>query len=380
MIRFGLLLTVALVLSSKTFATDSPDLGSRLGPVPAKARLALDEDWSAGRIDPARWYMPRRRWEDGGNNGVTPENVHVRRDVVEGRERSVLVCEAHGDQYDGPVRGYGGKAPRVGGMIVSKAFFASGRFEVLMKLGSAQPHQGGPADPRRPIGAVPAVWAYAYRYVSVPRRRADEFVPGTPMYNPLMMRRGSGANEYWSELDFPEFGREGNFAVGLYNAFCQNQRESKPFDVSVAIDGHYHTLTTEWRTNLRPIDGVTDAQVIDAEGFWWVRDKAVPFERYRGNPLKRLGKDRYAVYAGVRADHWIDGKKVAENTTSIPAMAAQLTLGVWLPRWAGPAPWHTTTVSFASVKVWQYDDAGDVRRVLTGDVPDNFGPDGRPMR
>ena len=371
---------IALVLSSYAFAADLPDVGNRLGPVPEKARLALEEDWSGGRIDPARWYMPRRRWEDGGNNGVTPENVRVGRDVVDERERNVLVCEAHGDQYEGPVLGYRGTKTRVGGMIVSKAFFASGRFEVLMKIGSAEPHDGGPADPRRPIGAVPAVWTFAYRYISVPRARMDAFVPGTPIYNPLMNRRGAGANEYWSELDFPEFGRGGNFAVGLYNAFCQNQHEAKQFDVAAAIDGHYHTLTTEWRTDLRPIDGVTDSQAIEAEGFWWVRDKTVPFERYWGNPLKRLGKDQYAIYAGVRADHWIDGRKVAENTRLVPAMAAQLTLGVWLPRWAGPAPWHTSTVSFASLKVWQYDDAGDVRGVLTGDVPDNFRPDGRPTR
>lgn len=371
---------LALVASSSAFAADLTDVGGRLGPVPEKARLVLDEDWSSGRIDPVRWYMPRRQWEDGGNNGVTPENVGVGQDVINGRQRNVLICQAHGDQYNGPVLGRSGKKVRVGGMVVSKAFFASGRFEVVMKIGSAEPHDGGPADPRRPIGAVPAVWTYAYRYVSVPRKQMDEFLPGTPLYNPLMKRYGIGANEYWSELDFPEFGRAGNFAVGLYNAFCQNWHDSKAFDVSAAVDGQYHTLTTEWRTVLRPLEGVTDAQVAEAEGYWWIRDKAVPFDRYWGNPLKRLGTDHYAVYSGVRADHWIDGKKVAENTKYIPAMAAQLTMGVWLPRWGGQAPWQTATASFASVKVWQYDDPGDVRQILTGDVPDNFGPDGRPMR
>jgi hypothetical protein len=227
---------------------------------------------------------------------------------------------------------------------------------------------------------VPAVWTYAWRSVSVPRRRRDDFAPQTPLYNPLMKLRATGANAYWSELDFPEFGKHGNFDVALYNAFTQNQVASREFNVSGIADGQYHTLTTEWRTDLKPLTGVSDTQVQQADGFWWVADKAIPFEQYLGNPLKRLEKDRYAVYAGVRAEHWIDGKKVAENAKDVPSMAAQLTLGVWLPRWGGPASWHTSRVSFASVKVWQYDDPGDVRGVLTTNVPDNFTADGRAGR
>jgi beta-glucanase (GH16 family) len=373
------LAALLLVLSVPALAADLPDLDQSLGPVPKQARLSFAEDWSGGKIDPGRWYLPRKKWGNG-NHGVTAENVVLSRDTVAGHKLSVLVCEAHGDQYDGPVVGHGGVKARVGGMIVSKAFFASGRFEVVMKIGSAAQHPGGPADPCRPKGMVPAIWTYAYRFVSVPRGRMQEFVPETPLYNPLMKRFDTGANEYWSELDFPEFGRAGNFDVGLYNAFVQNRHEPKEYDVSTAIDGRYHTFTTEWRTKLEPIDGVTDTQVAESEGFFWVKDKAVPFDRYYGNPLKRLGPNQYAVYCGARADHWIDGKKVAENTKYVPAMAAQLTTGVWLPDWAGEAPWQTATVSFASIKVWQYHDDGDVHTVLSGDLPDNFRSDGQPLR
>ena len=105
-----------------------------------------------------------------------------------------------------------------------------------------------------------------------------------------------------------------------------------------------------------------------------------PLDDYLGNPLKRLGKDRYAVYRGKVATHWIDGHKVAENTRFVPSMAAQLNLGVWLPDWAGPAPWKTAKVSFASVKVWQFGDDGDVRNVLVDDIGDSFDKDGRSLR
>ena len=366
-------------LAAAAIVAEPAKIGDPLPPPPATARLALSEDWSAGTIDPARWYTPRAKW-GAGNHGVVPENVRVERDRVNGREQHVVVCHANGDRYDGPVVGFEGKRHRVGGVLVSKDFFASGRFEVVMKVGSADARPGCPVDPRRPKGSVPAIWTYAYRFVTVPKPRMREFVPEVPLYNPHMPRYGIGANEYWSELDFPEFGKAGEFDRAMYNTFCQNMHEPKFFDVAPAVDGGYHTYTTEWRTELKPIDGVTDAQVTEAEGYFWVKDKAVPFDRYYGNPLKRLGPDRYAAYAGARADHWLDGKKVAENTRFVPSMAAQLTMGVWLPDWAGPAEWSTATVSFAGARVWQYDDPGDADGVLTTDVPDNFATDGKPVR
>lgn len=343
--------------------------------LPEKARLAFGEDWSAGTIDPARWYVLRKKWGNG-NHGVVPENVRVERE----KDRNVLVCEAHGDLYDGPVAGLWGKKARVGGVIVSKPFFLSGRFEIVMKVGSTEGHDGGPADPRRPAGSVPALWTFGYRWVEVGRERKDEFVAEAPLYNPHMKAYGTGANEYWSELDFPEFGKGGDFTKAMYNTFCQNRHESKLFDIGFAGDGKYHTYVTEWRTRLEPLREITDAQVVEHAGYWWVKDKAVPFDRYLGNPLKRLAKDRHALYTGERAVHWLDGKKVGENARFVPSMPAQLNLGVWLPDWAGAAPWKTSRMSVASVKVWQYADPGDARGVITQDITNNFDKDGCELR
>jgi hypothetical protein len=350
-----------------------------LPPLPADAKLALEENWSTGSIDPSRWYVPRKKWGNG-NAGVSPENVAIRRDVVNGREQPVLVCTAHGDLYDGEVNGYEGRRTRVGGVIVSREFFASGRFEVVMKIGSTSRAEGGPEDPTRPKGAIPAVWTYAYRYVTVPKEGMDVFHPNEPLYNPHMKAYKTGANEYWSEIDFPEFGKGGDFGKALYNTFLQNRHQSRVFNVEPVIDGQYHTLTTEWRTKLVPIDGVTDAQVAEKDGYHWVQDPAIPFNRYLGNPLKRLAKDRYAIYSGDRAIHYIDGRKVGENPTFVPSMSAQLNLGVWLPDWAGPAPWKQADVSFASVKIWRYHDEGDAYGILTKSLSDNFAADGTPIK
>lgn len=344
---------------------------SEIPPLPAKAKLVLRENWTGG-IDSSRWYLPRKKWGNG-NNGVTPDNVRLETDNVWGVNRPVLVCQANGDQYDGPVTGQGGAKTRVGGMVVTRGFFASGRYEVVMKIGGTTPAAGGPADPMRPIGAVPAVWVYGYRYVTVPDGLdPDSFHPQRPLYNPLMKNQYH-ANEYWSEIDFPEFGKAGNFDKGLYNTFLNTRSQTRENnDVRAMIDGEYHTLTTDWRTELLPLAGVTDAQVIEHEGFYWVKDKSINFNSYVGNPLKKLGTNNYAVYRGLRADHYIDGKKVAENPTWVPSMASQLTMGVWLPDWGGAAPWKQSRASFASVRIWQFYDEGDVRGIITENITDTF--------
>jgi hypothetical protein len=277
---------IPLILLAITISLRAEELGTPLPALPDRAKLLLDEDWSSGKIDPARWYSPRRKWNNGN------------------------------------------------------------------------------------AGVVPALWTYAYRPNGAPRGRGGfargEFLPDRPLFNPFI------GNAYWSEIDFPEFGRDGRFDQVLYNTFLQNKHDPKRYIVHGPADGQYHTFTTDWRTRLVPLDNVTDAQVKQAEGYWWIHDKSIPYESYYGNPLKKLGKDRYALYTGDRADHFIDGKKVAENTRYVPAMAAQLTMGIWLPDWAGPAPWQTSRVAFASVKVWSCNDEGDVTNILKDDCPDNF--------
>lgn len=344
----------------------------QIDPLPPKARVAFTEDWSSG-IAADRWYVLRKKWGNG-NHGVVPENVRVEKDPDTGR--NALVCEAHGDLYDGAVGGLWGKKARVGGVAVTKQFFASGRFEVAMKIGSTSKADGGPEDPRTPRGTVPAIWTYGYRWVEVGPKPLPDFLASSPLYNPHLKAYGIGANEYWSELDFPEFGKAGDFSRAMYNTFCQDRHEPKMMDVGGAADGRWHTYVTDWRTALEPID-VKDGQVVEAEGFWWIRDKAIPFDRYLGNPLKKLGPGRYALHRGTIARHWIDGRKVAENDRFVPCMAAQLNLGVWLPDWAGPAPWKTARVAFGPVKVWQFDDEGDVRGILVRDINDNFDLQGR---
>jgi hypothetical protein len=247
-----------------------------------------------------------------------------------------------------------------------------------MKIGGTKQTEGGPADSTKPAGCVPAIWTYGHRMVRIEENRSDEFARDLPLYHPWLQEWGKGLAFYWSEIDFLEFGKNGDFTRAMFNTFLNKQHDSQTFDVKGAADGAYHTWTTEWRTHLRPLPRVTDAKVAEAEGFWWIRDPAVPYEEYWGHPLKKLGPDRYAVCEGKSARHWVDGRYIGENTRLVPAFSAQLNLGVWLPDWAGEARWKTASISYGPVKVWQYGDEGDVTGILRDDIGDNFDINGKP--
>ncbi|HCS51269.1 glycoside hydrolase family 16 protein [Rubinisphaera sp.] len=368
-----ILLFLSLFLVDPLLA-DDPSEGRLL--TQKQLKPVFEEDWSSGKIDEKKWYRLQKKWGTG-NYGVVPENVYLDEDIVKGQKQNVLICEAHGDRYSGKITGWKKKRSRVGGVIVSKPFFASGKFEVVMKIGDTRSYEGGPENPAHPCGSIPAIWTYSYRWVEGNASHPQKFSSSNPLYNPHIPAYGMAANEYWSELDFPEIGKQGDFSKGLYNTFCQNRHDSQLFDVSPATDGEYHVFTTEWKTQLRPFEDVKDHQVVKHLGYWWIQDESIPFDKYLGNPLKKLGPDQYALYSGDVVTHWIDGEIVGTNRKYVPVMAAQLNLGIWLPEWAGPAPWQTSQVSIASVKVWQYDNPGDVHGVLVDDITNNFGPDGQ---
>ena len=55
-------------------------------------------------------------------------------------------------------------------------------------------------------------------------------------------------------------------------------------------------------------------------------------------------------------------------------------IGVWFPEWGGEAPWAESFISVASVKVWEYNDPGDVHGILTEDIPSNMNEQGIPLK
>ena len=355
-------------LSTLSFSNDNQNTS-----MPNKSKLVLSEDWSSGSIDSNRWYVLQKKWGKG-NNGVSQDNVFISKDVVNGTKKNVLICEGHGDNYDGTAPGWNGHKSRVGGVIVSKDFFASGKYEVVMKIGGSSNNANGSKPYNNPIGMVPAIWTYSYKWVDSSNKSPTEFDRNNPLYNPFV------GNEYSSENDFPELGKHQDFSTGLYNSYLNNKEHSERLKTLDVADGKYHTFTSIWRTNLSEIKDINDSQVVKYKGYWWVQDKSVKFSNYYGNPLKKLGKDKYSVYQGKEVSHFIDGKFVGKNTKYVPSIAGQLNIGVWFPSWGGKSPWNTSQVSVASIKVWQFDDSGDVKGIITKGIPPNMHLDGTPLK
>eukprot|EP01135_Chromosphaera_perkinsii_P005109 Nk52_evm20s316 gene=Nk52_evmTU20s316 len=134
------------------------------------------DDFSSG---PLRWLKGCKQW--GGwalditdplyenasdksafsriNGGVVPPNIQLSQ--WEGETKRTLKIQSHGDYYQGSLIGLDEKAcsirsgenerdfQRVGGAIVSKDYFASGSYEVRMKMNSV-------------LGAVTTMWTFWY--------------------------------------------------------------------------------------------------------------------------------------------------------------------------------------------------------------------------
>ena len=324
------------------------------------------EDWGSAKIDSLKWYSPRKKWGNG-NNGVIPENLKFEKDTVFGKEKTVLSFYGNGDAYTGSLSGLNGNKARVGSMLVSKRFFASGVYEIVFKIGDS--------EKGKPVGMIPAIWTYAYRFVKHSEDKYKKFDSKNPAYHPVLDKHKWGGCEYWSEIDFPEFGKNQELNKALFNTFMNANFHSQIIPTPTVTDGKYHTMKMTWQTELIPIE-ITDSQVAEDGGLWWVQDEKVKFENYRGNPLKRLGKDKYSVYAGKEVLYELDGKVIGRSTSFIPAMAAQLNLGVWFPEWGGKAPWERAKMSISSVKITPLNNSGDCFGFLVDDLKDNFDKSG----
>lgn len=240
------------------------------------------EDFSSTPLNENRWLVDER--SRGGeinngysyNGGVLAKNVEVKDGYV--------YLHAYGNQYTGPIRGknkdgslrFDGK--RTGATLVTKTYFASGRYEVRMKIIPV-------------LGVVSTMWTFYYK----------EFYPGDPEY----VNKPVGGADYWAnnqEIDIELPGRPAAPAAGigfdraLFNSWIgENDDEYTVGYTSLSPrvdDGQFHVFRFDW---------------------------------YTGGP-------------GIpaRVEMYIDNVWQATNTTHVPTVAGRLWIGPWFARnWAG---------------------------------------------
>jgi len=253
--------------------TDRTDSASDSGDTSAASDVFFD-DFDGEALDP-RWKVAFRNWggqlDDGTsyNGGVHPDNVLLPGD-------GTLVLEAHGDRYEGLPLGInkdGSTRPdgaRVGAAVATDAYYASGRYEVRMKV--------APVD-----GLSSAIWTFHY----------EELYPGEPGYP-------EGELGYYAinhEIDIELPGRPSaayediSLSWALLNTWIGEQAGEYTVGYSdlgaPQDDGDWHTYRFDWHTDPARVDFYVDdafARSIDTTvptragrfwiGAWFPRDWA----------------------------------------------------------------------------------------------------------
>ncbi len=261
----------------------------------------FEDKFDGAELDPNRWLVAYRQW--GGsdaNGGVVPENVCV----ADGK----LIIAAHGDQYAGPVKGINrdrsmrADGKRVGGAIATRDYFASGRYEVRMKV-----------VPK--FGAVSALWTFQYA----------EYYPGDQEY----IAKPVGMPDYYAvnhEIDIELPGRPGSAHTGfdfsralLATWVGENDDEHTVSYANLDAaqnDGQFHTYRFDWHTG-----SATETR---------------------------------------RVEFYIDGILRHTSYTHVPTNAGRLWIGVWFPRnWAGTPDFATEYLTVDWVHITPFREAGD---------------------
>ena len=257
----------------------------------------LFDDFTGPSVDANKWYGAKKNWDKWHtyySGGVVPANLHV--------TDGTLKCEAHGDLYTGSVQGYDesntARKTRVGACIVSKDYYASGRYEIRAKVAPVS-------------GVCCAMWTSA-------------------LYDKLVGEKNE-SQEDAVQFQLPGRPAEENVGISYAYALCNTAAGKKDYKYAVANgyvqlaasqdDGQFHTYRFDWHT------GGTD----------------------------------HGTNITARVDYYVDDVLVKTTTSHIPTMAGRLWVGAWFPKdWAGTPDFDTSAFEIDYVRVTPFNEANDV--------------------
>lgn len=337
------------------------------------------EDWSQG-VQPSRWYLYRKVFGTG-NNGEVPELVSLETDEVDGVVKNVVVLTGQGNLTDSSILGIkrvngqyltGDSPQRVGAAITTVDYFASGTYEVRMKICSPNS-----APEAAPVGLAPSIFTFHYEehYPASNDRNGTQLNPADPQYQPRI-RQGTRKTGFYStvnsEIDCPELGKNGDFNNASYTCYT-SEVLSTNITANLAnyginlLDGEYHTYTTIWSTQLLPT-ALQDWQVKLHGNYYYAYDSAT--SSIQGYAVVKVD-GVWHRYAGKEATFFIDGLEVGAITQTVSPISARLTILAWFPSWAGVPNWDETKIYISEVSIVPNPQPGDVLN-----EPESFPLDG----
>lgn len=278
-----------------------------------KAEFLLDEyksvfydGFSKDSLDADTWLIAYSNWGGGEinnsyNGGVSPENVSI--------YKGKLILKGLGNNYQGVIKGINkdkserSDGKRVGAAIATQQYFASGRYEIRMKVAPQ-------------LGVCSGIWMSHYQ----------EYSPGDPMYQ----WKPVGANQWYainSEIDIEFPGRDNfqdreniSFSKMVCNTWVgENEDEYVNNFINLDVvqnDGEFHLYRFDWHTG---------------------------------------GKGERK-----RVEFYVDNKLVHTQYEKVPTCASRLWVGVWFPQaWAGVPDFAQTQLEVDYVKVTPFHQPGD---------------------
>lgn len=355
------------------------------------SRAGLTDDFSEG-LSPNKWYLLRKHWGKG-NNGVVPELVSIEKDNVNGTTKNVIVLRGHGDLYNGPIKGVkkvksvgcpyipSDSGQRVGAALITKEYFSSGTYEVVMKI---EKDPNDHSDPTK-LAMCTSIWAFHYEEHHGKKKDSSGKLlnPDNPIYQPRFKEGNSDDGWYStvnSEIDTPELGHTekgdnaGDYTKGWYNTYTSEVDQAalyNKFDIPNILDGQYHTYKFVWETELVPTDlSDTDFAYASNYNYSYVVKEDSP---YQGQAAIKKDDQKWYVYQGKAVTFYIDDQKIGENNDHISPVSARIIIGVWFPTWcrlntddeeAGKTdpgvPWAEAKLKVSSVSFKPANSEGDV--------------------
>lgn len=225
-------------------------------------------------LDTSKWDVMLKLWGQNANpvyqhGGVIRENVYTHDGAV--------VFRSLGDLYTGPLKGVNDRGTRMGGVITSKQRFASGRYEVKMRILQAPD-----------MGVLSTFYLFWYKEITV----NSDSVAYKKALNAGNIPDNNNMIILNHEIDIELLGK--NLATPYYtNWIGENEGE---FDSHIVPskrldDNDFHLYRFDWHTG--------------------------------GNGQK------------PRVEYYLDSELVNTSYDFVPYIAANINLGTWFAWWAG---------------------------------------------
>lgn len=241
-------------------------------------------------LDTSKWKAMQGIWGQNANaayqhGGVIKENAYT--------YNGVAILRSLGDLYSGPLKGVNGRGTRIGGVITTRQRFASGRYEVKMKVLQAPD-----------MGVLSSAWTFWFKKITM----------------------NSDSAAYKKALN------AGNFPIG--------DTISLNHEIDIEVLGK--NLATQYYTNWIGVEkGEFDTHII-------------PSKKLDDNNFHLYRFDWHTGGNGQtpRVEYYLDNQLVHTSYKFVPYIAANINIGTWFAFWAGATSGTYKAPNYEEKEMW----------------------------